>query len=433
METQIPNLNVQTFTNVEALTDYLQPLAKCRFITQNDVDYYVAQKKEQMVLDKHTYMISQGKGKDKRWFTYVSTQDGGPRTKKRANSREDLIRKLYDIYFGAAESRKNLRLPDVYPEWRAYRIKIVNRTTTVHRNHSDYTKYYVNEPLSEKIMTTPLARLTKVDLEEWAYALIKKHEMTQKAYQNMSLIIRQIYQYLVDKEILQQNTFKTVRIRSTAFKREEKKPAETQVFQKEERDVLFDAAEKKANASLDETFLAIPLMYYTGVRIGECLGLQFSDFNRNTGTVSISRSLARNEELNKNEEWEPSWYEIEDYLKQNSAPREILVPEEAFEIVRKIQAIKMKKGSVGPLLFNVNTPGNVYKKLIRLCLELNIRPRSPHKLRKSNISELINHNLDFDLVMRQAGHIDPNTTRKYYLYSTTKKEDIIPAMEEALN
>ena len=433
MGTQIPNLNVQEFANVEALTDYLQPLAECRFITQNDIADYVAQKKEQMVLEKHTHKISQGQGKDTRWFTYVITRDGEPRTKLRANSREDLICKLYDIYFGTAESRKNILLPEVYPEWLTYRLKVVNRITTVRRNDSDYKKYYVNEPLSEKLMTTPLCRLTKIDLEEWAYSLIKKYGMTKKTYENMSLIIRRIYKYLVEKDVLEQSPFEKVHIRSTAFKREVRKPAETQVFQKDERDALFDAAEKKANASLDETFLAIPLMYYTGTRIGECLGLKFSDFNRNTGTVCISRSLARKEHLNKNEEWETSRYEIEEYLKQNSAPREILVPEEAFEIIRKIQAVKMKKGTAESFLFNVNTPGNIYKKLMCLCRELNIEPRSPHKLRKSNISELINHNLDFDLVMRQAGHIDPNTTRKYYLYTTMKKENIVPAMEKALN
>ena len=143
METQIPNLNVQIFANVEALTDYLKPLTECNFITQNDVNDYVAQKKEQMVLEKHTHKISQGQGKDTRWFTYVITQEGRPRTKLRANSREDLICKLYDVYFGTAESRKNILLPEVYPEWLTYRLKVVNRMTTVRRNDSDYKKYYV--------------------------------------------------------------------------------------------------------------------------------------------------------------------------------------------------------------------------------------------------------------------------------------------------
>ena len=237
-----------------------------------------------MVLAMHDYAINHGKGQDKRWYTFVPDESKSDKRRKiRKQTREELIDYLYDYYFvaGNSEDAKNLLLPFVFDRWIAYRLSTANRENTVRRNETDFRKYYLNEPLSEKIMSTPLNLLTKNDLEIWAYQMIKKYSLTQKAYSNMTLIIRQIYTYLVDEDVLEQNTFAKVHIRNTAFRRNRKKAAQTQIFYDDEKDAIIRRASDLAEETLDESFLALPLLFYTGLRLGECLGLKFSDFDHN--------------------------------------------------------------------------------------------------------------------------------------------------------
>jgi len=54
-----------------------------------------------------------------------------------------------------------------------------------------------------KLISTPLDKLTRGEIKEWACVLIKKYNMTHKTYSNMSTIIRQIYDYLIDRDILE--------------------------------------------------------------------------------------------------------------------------------------------------------------------------------------------------------------------------------------
>ena len=388
-----------------------------------------------MVLAMHDYAITHGKGQDKRWYTFVPDESKSDKRRKiRKQTREELIDYLYDYYFvaGNSEDAKNLLLPFVFDRWIAYRLSTTNRETTVRRNETDFRKYYLNEPLSKDLLTTPLNLLTKNDLEEWAYRMIKKYHLTQKAYSNMTLIIRQIYTYLVDENILEQNTFERVHIRTSAFRKTRKKSAQSQIFFPDEIEAIFRSVSERLLETNDEAYLAIPMMYYTGIRIGECLALKFEDFDQERGTLCISRSLIRRDRRNEDGSWNTSRYVIEDYLKQNADPRTILVTDECFEILQQIRAIRKVKGYISPYLFEVKTPNNIEMKLYRICDELEIPRRSPHKLRKTYVSELMNSRLDPDFIRTQVGHKDLLTTWNAYTYTTTRDEEMLRKIADAL-
>ena len=428
-KTEKLNIDLTSFESADVLSEYLSVSVSSGMMDADTAGHYIYLKKEQMVTDTHPYAISQGQGKDKRWFTYVIDPKSGKRKKVGKRSYDDLICSLYDHYF---PPKDELLLPVVYKEWIRYRMETVNRMQTVRRNDSDYRRFYVNEPLSEKIMTTPLNKLTRNDLTSWASGMIRKHKMTRKAYGNMSLIIRQIYIYLVNEGLLTENTFARVSVPSAAFRKERKKPADTQIFYPDEKERILERAEERAEETQDENYLAIALTFYTGVRLGECLGLTFADFDKNKGIVHVERSMARIEHRNDDGTWDPSRYEVQDYLKQNADPRDVIIPEKTFDIVRKIRIIKQKKGSTSPFLFDVKTPNNIEMKLYRICKELDISERSPHKIRKTYVSELLNNQIDADFVREQAGHRELRTTLNSYDYSTTRNDEMIDKLDRAL-
>ena len=92
----------------------------------------------------------------------------------------------------------------------------------------------------------------------------------------------------------------------------------------------------------------------------------------------------------------------------------------------------MSKNGVMPFLFPAKTPNVVSGKLYKICDELGILRRSPHKCRKTYISSLLNKGVDADFVREQAGHKDLQTTLNFYAYSTTRNEKKLAQLNEAL-
>ena len=372
----------------------------------------------------HPYKITRGTGRDRRWFTYVEDRKHpGKRKKVGKQTEEAIIEYLYRHYALSLSSRRNVKLPDCYKEWQAYKLAIVNRANTVKRMDSDYRRYYQNEPLSRHIMETPLRLLTKVDIEMWSYTLIKTYDMTHKKYSNILSILRQVYEHLIDQEVLTDNPVNKVRIRPAVFRKVRKKSADSQVFYHDEAAAISEAALSHARETLDENFLAIPLFFQTGIRIGECLGLSFEDFDREAGTVRIHCSMTTEDELLPDGSWATRKYQIREYLKGNAAEREVLVPDSCFDLLTEIRKIKLRRGKPQERLFDAKTPSDIQLKLLRICKELEIQPRSPHKIRKTYISTLLNQGFDLDFVREQVGHQDLQTTLNCYTFSTTRKEE----------
>ena len=205
----------------------LQRLMERGIITADDISEDDFMKKKEEVLEVHKQKIWQGQT-DKRWFTWLKDEEGRRQVKKKTE--KELYDYLYDYYFGEDKSYKTCTLTDIYDEWIEYKLATVKRTNTVHRMDTDYQKFYVKEPLSNQIMTTPLLSLTPADIKLWAFSLIKKYDLTQTAYYNMSSILRQIFKYLMEKEIIDKTPFSSVYIPSETFRKVRKKKAETQIF-----------------------------------------------------------------------------------------------------------------------------------------------------------------------------------------------------------
>ena len=175
------------------------------------------------------------------------------------------------------------------------------------------------------------------------------------------------------------------------FRKESKKPSKTQIFYPDEIDQICDECFRLAHETSDETYLAIPLFFLTGIRIGELLGLGFDDFNNIESSLYIHRSFCMEMELLENGSFSSRHYEIQDHLKLNAEPRIVKVPEQVFEIEKKIRLLHMKKGTVRNFLFQVTTPHAKTGKLYSICENLGIARRSPHKCRKTYISNLFNN------------------------------------------
>ena len=128
--------------------------------------------------------------------------------------------------------------------------------------------------------------------------------------------------------------------------------------------------------------------------------------------------------------WAPRKFEIQEYLKQNAEPRDVLVCDKFFDILDMIKDLHRQKGIERDMLFDTQTPNNLRTKVYRMCKELEIQQRSPHKFRKTFILLLINGGADVDFVREQAGHQQISTTYNAYVFSTSRDEAKIKLLNE---
>ena len=69
----------------------------------------------------------------------------------------------------------------------------------------------------------------------------------------------------------------------------------------------------------------------------------------------------------------------------------------------------------------------------KYCNHLNIKYRSPHKIRKTYISALIDAGVNIDTIRRLVGHTDERTTYKSYCYDRKEDKEIKEQLNDALH
>ena len=190
------------------------------------------------------------------------------------------------------------------------------------------------------------------------------------------------------------------------------------------------------------------LAYYCGLRLGEILGLMWSDVDYGKGTIDIKRQLQPTDDglfmLCK--------------LKTDKARRVVDMPATVrVELATRHRASIKAKDKAGAaykdnerVINKLVTPHeiitggdfvnrrsngvlvtqNSLKKVQKLIKAANIENFHFHALRATHISLLAGRNVPPSEVMRHAGHSNFNTTLKFYINSTADaKQQLINALE----
>jgi len=155
---------------------------------------------------------------------------------------------------------------------------------------------------------------------------------------------------------------------------------------------------------------ALALMLYTGLRLGEALGLQWEDLDMDAQTAAVVRQVTQSGEV-----VEP---------KTASGSRTVDLPGALVDVLRHHRASQLERAlragrEPGPWVLGA-APAASYaaRHRIRRALERALRdaglPRlTPHGLRHSWLSFRAQMGQDSELIREQAGHSDKRTTRTY--------------------
>lgn len=403
------------------------------------VQEQIEMKKRNAILSKHPYEIFLGS--DNFWHTYIpdSTKKNNRRAVKKKNRKdiEDcVIAYLEEIE--EFEIKQKMTLIQLFPEWIKYKEKHTKSTSYMKRITADWNKYYAK---NKELISKPVNEFTKIELDTWVHEMIKQYDMTKNQYYNMSVIIRQIFDYAVEIGILERNIFSDVKVSTKLFKKVKKKDSITQVYLTDEiPQMIKEMLRRFYNDPSDTAPLAVLLDFEIGVRIGELVAIKTTDFSPDMSYVHIQRQSVRQFDYIDDTCTKMKFreFEVVEYTKSDDGDRNIYLTTVARKIISVILAVNEKYGyQCDDYLFVKNNKQishyAVQARVLRGCQTIGILTKSMHKIRKTYISSLIDSGLNIDEIRRQVGHSDERTTYKNYCFNRLTTTETERKMENALN
>jgi len=383
-------------------------------INTDDVLNQINKMKKQDILNNHPFKI--WKGKNGFWYTYFPELNSRHLTKK---STKEKIEEAILSHYKEGENKK-ISFHEFYLEWlTTYKcLKVANGS--INRIQCDYNRFY----MGKQIDNTPIKDIDKLMVDTFLHRTIKDYNLNRKQYNNMLLIIKQVLEYAILKNYIENSPLEKFKLASNILRKDIKKQNVTQVFMIEEKKQLETLIMKDFMKDKVKTIpLAILFAFQTGVRLGELVSLKWNDINDEY--ITIQRTEIRYQALNPDGSKGEFIIDIKDSPKSIAGNRDIFLTPKAKKILELINSSNIQNNYDSEFIFFYEK-GRMHERCVdnairRYCKKLNINIKSMHKIRKTFISTLIDSGLNIDEIRRIAGHEDAQTTFNSYCYNRLYK------------
>ena len=379
------------------------------------------------LLDSYEYKIFESGG---RWYCRLP---GGRRIKRK--NREDVEKEILRIQKERIRKEKELteKLPeDLFSEWNTSRLeKGVIQGATALRYRKTCDKYIKSADINKM----PMKRITRKDWTAFLQGIYEagsptrenlKRKISAKELGRVKCIVKGIIDQAEDEGIISYTSDEVishVRTDMHGF-RHSKHSAEDEVYYPDE----LQALKAYCLSNPDPYTRCILLAIITGERIGECAALLAEDIDLDEHCIYVRRTETQADETGRQRET------IREGAKTDAGVRRVAIPENSLEWVRGIKDISEKTG--GGYLFK-QEPGRyreryvgervrasqVRRHLKKICAELGISYKPPHKFRKTYASILKAADIDDQMIIEQMGHTDISTTENVYIKNRNRMEE----------
>ena len=370
--------------------------------------------KRKELLSNHPYKIWEGT--NGKWYTYLPDEDKGRVLKKRSSKKD--IEDIVVIYWDEAINSPTIK--DIFYEWNDYRLELNKISKSSHtrleqvfkRHYSTFGKKHIRD-------------VTENEFIEFLEKQIPEHSLSAKAFGSLKTITKGILKRAKRKKLISytpEDVLFQLEISNNEFQKNIKEDYE-EVFNEEETSIAI----KYLKDNLDIRNSAVLLMFITGARIGEIVALKSEDVNVEKNTIKIRRIETRYKENNK------TIYTVKMFSKTQAGNREIVVPSNYQWLLRNLRTYSENKEWIFMEKDKRLTTLLIRKRVYKMCKDTNIYKKSPHKIRATYDTILLDAHLDKRFIKDQMGHSDITTSEKYYhrnRKSIEKKSEIINSIPE---
>ena len=256
--------------------------------------------------------------------------------------------------------------------------------------------------------------MNQEDIEEFIDNCIARYDMTAKQFANFRTVLYGIFRYAKKKKYIDINIIELLsdmEISPKRFKKVCKNPHD-QVYEIKEKDKM----EEYLTENMDIVNLGLLLLFKTGLRIGELAALKREDIQEYT--IYINRTEIRY----KNED-KKVMYEVRDFPKSDAGCRFAVIPYQYEWIIDKILECGGKE-----YLFEKNgkrIKTYSFRRRLRYICEskIGMQSKSPHKVRKTYGTILLDGKVRDSTVLDSMGHVDLSCTKGHYYFNRSSIED----------
>lgn len=236
------------------------------------------------------------------------------------------------------------------------------------------------------------------------YILFLSSRYSVSSHARKLSVVKQFFNFLLNENKIIENRFLDL----NSPKSEKKLPS---VLSESEINMIFDEAYKDKSAKGIRFITMMEIMYATGIRVSELVGLKIASLKEDFSSILI---LGKGKKERYVPLTETAKAAIIEYLKV----RENLIKNES-------------KGSI--FLFPTNSKSShitrirFFQILKGVCKKLTIDPNrvSPHVIRHSFATHLLDRGVDLRIIQTSLGHADISTTQIYTHVQTRKLKNII--------
>ena len=344
-------------------------------------------KKEKEYLDMHPWKISNLK--NGKWSTYLPLDDG-KRKKVVKNTQKEIEQVVIDFY---QDKNRNPTIGELFVKWNAERLEYgmisgrsYDRYNSVFKRHfSDMSQMQINDVTIDSILK---------------FLMIEKRdkELSRKSFNLLKSALIGIIETADDNKLLPFDflRFQADLRRLTKRMRfiEKIKDDEDEVFDEEEYEKIVMHLRNNA----DTKNVALLLMFVTGMRIGELVAI------KNECVLDDCIKVCRSETRYYDPESGRYVYDVQEHPKTSKGFRRVVLPPDYNFLLKKLKLLN----PFGEYVFTDETGKRltvncISRRLKRVCKELNLKPRSAHKVRKTVGTIYFDAKVDQKFILDQMG------------------------------
>lgn len=282
--------------------------------------------------------------------------------------------------------------------------------------------------------------------QEYYNSLSKKY--SRAAIQKNYTIVNQCLRYAKKKNVIRENYVIDIALPSEDNVAVKKK--EIPFLPEEDMDKLyleskrinekgFNFGGKIGQPVYGSNAQAIVLIEYTGLRVGELLGLKWSDYDKENKYLNIKNNLSTIKNRDKKDESENNYIREDTSLKTSKGYRSIPLHDIAIEMLDYFEKINPNHTPDDYII--INKLGNVInqRNLTRTLNSMLIRSKCSvtkcglHALRHSFGSFLLIRGAEIKIVSELLGHRDVTTTYNIYIHILPKQHEEVIQLFDKLN
>lgn len=352
-------------------------------------------KKRQELLDNHPYKI--WCGSNGKWYTYLPDEEKG-RILKKKSTRKD----IEDVIIQYQESvMSNPTIDDLFTEWNDHRRDIGRIAKSSHtRLRQVYDRHF--KDFGKR-------RIANVKENEWIdflEAQVFEHNLSSKAFASLKSVVRGMLKWAKRQGMITYSPelmLTELDLSDTVFSKKIKEDYE-EVFDEDETQKMLSYLIGNRDIRND----GIILLFVSGVRVGELVGIKPQDIDLNSNTVKIRRTETRFKEGND------TIFAIKEYPKTKAGIREIVIPTSYSWLLKEL----FDKSKGHEFVFEEDgkrlTTLLIRKRIYSICKKVGVYKKSPHKIRATYDTILLDNGVDKRTVKDQMGHSDISVSEKNY-------------------